>query len=552
MSTLVESARKVLRLGDSLDERVTGLADAVTAARGRLDDDVVDPVSDVVSRAAERLKLSAEHTVVAIAGATGSGKSSTFNALTDLELAAVGVRRPTTSWTTACVWGSSGAEELLSWLGIPPRHQISRDSMLDVSEASSKLKGLVLLDLPDHDSTEVAHHLEAERLVGLADLLIWVLDPQKYADAAIHERFLRPMSAHGDSMLVLLNHIDEVPEARREGMIGDVRRLLADDGLGQVPVVATSATTGQGLDEVRKLIAKRVADKKSARTRIATDVSEAAQRLANASGSPDPKKLKRIDQEEVIDAMADAAGVPVVVAAVRKSSEMRARQLTGWPITSWLSKLRPDPLKRLHLDLGGSQKEIVAAARTSMPAATQVQHARVESAVRQVADAASEGLTLPWARSIRAASTENFTDLGDRLDRVITDTDLGIGKVPFWCQLVRFLQWLLLLTAFGGLAWLIGLAVLAWLKLPESTTPNYAGLPVPTLLLIVGVLLGLLLSLAARALVVVGARTRAAQAERRLRDGVGQVAEDLVLGPIGLELDAYDAFHAGLQVARKD
>ena len=56
--------------------------------------------------------------------------------------------------------------------------------MLDTGREDRDLDGLVLLDLPDHDSTEVAHHLEVDRLVQLADLLVWVLDPQKYADAA--------------------------------------------------------------------------------------------------------------------------------------------------------------------------------------------------------------------------------------------------------------------------------------------------------------------------------------------------------------------------------
>src|SRR6201999_2164159 len=119
------------------------------------DDETVDQASEIVERAASRLRLSADHTVVAIAGATGSGKSSTFNALTGLELSAVGVRRPTTSWATACVWGSEGAQELLEWLGIPPRHQTTRDSMLDaardVAKADRELDGVVLLDLPDHD-----------------------------------------------------------------------------------------------------------------------------------------------------------------------------------------------------------------------------------------------------------------------------------------------------------------------------------------------------------------------------------------------------------------
>ena len=58
------------------------------------------------------------------------------------------------------------------------------------------MDGVVLLDLPDHDSTEVAHHLEVDRIVKLADLLVWVLDPQKYADAAVHDRYLAPLAGH--------------------------------------------------------------------------------------------------------------------------------------------------------------------------------------------------------------------------------------------------------------------------------------------------------------------------------------------------------------------
>ena len=52
-------------------------------------------------------------------------------------------------------------------------------------------------------------------------------------------------------MLVVLNHIDEVPDDRRDAMLADVRRLLDADGLGGVPVLATSARTGEGIDELR-------------------------------------------------------------------------------------------------------------------------------------------------------------------------------------------------------------------------------------------------------------------------------------------------------------
>src|SRR4051794_23434727 len=111
MSSLLEGARKLVTRGSDLGTRIAALEVATRAARGRLDDALVTEAEDVIERAAGRMRLSADHTVVAIAGATGSGKSSTFNQLTGLELSAVGVRRPTTSWATACVWGSEGAAE---------------------------------------------------------------------------------------------------------------------------------------------------------------------------------------------------------------------------------------------------------------------------------------------------------------------------------------------------------------------------------------------------------------------------------------------------------
>src|SRR5262249_8556782 len=66
----------------------------------------------VVERAGVRLRLSGDHCVVALAGATGSGKSSLFNALAKLELSQVGVRRPTTGVAHACMWGTDRAGPL--------------------------------------------------------------------------------------------------------------------------------------------------------------------------------------------------------------------------------------------------------------------------------------------------------------------------------------------------------------------------------------------------------------------------------------------------------
>ena len=551
MSSLVAGARRMLGRGAPLDQRVAGLEQAVTHGRGRLDDAVVERADAVCRRASARLGIAGEHTVVALAGATGSGKSSTFNALTGLDLAAVGVRRPTTSYATACVWGGDPATELMEWLEIPPRHRTARDSMLDEGQRGRPLDGLVLLDLPDHDSTEVHHHLEMERLVAMTDLMVWVLDPQKYADAAIHDRFLRPMASHQDVMLVVVNHIDEVPPARRPALLDDVRRLLAADGLDDVPVLATSARSGDGIEELRSVIAQQVSDKAATRARLGADVSDAADLMTAESGEAPPRELGPKDQRDLVEALTGAAGVPVVVDAVRRATTVRARRATGFPLTSWLSRFKPDPLRRLHLDRGAKGQDLVAAARSSMPAAGQVQQARVESSVRDLCDRVSEGLGQPWVRSVRRASTSRFPDLGDRLDRSVTSTDLGASGIPAWCRGVRLLQWLLFAAAVLGALWLGVLAGASYLQLPSPGTPDWHGFPVPTLMLVLGVVAGIVVALLSRVLIRFSARSRARKAEKRLRVGVAEVAQDLVVEPVQAELTAYRSTWEGLKAARR-
>jgi GTPase Era involved in 16S rRNA processing len=551
MTSLLEGAKKLVSRSSEIGARVQGLEQAVESAQGRVDSAVIDDARSVVDRAAGRLKLSAEHTVVALAGATGSGKSSTFNALSELELSAVGVRRPTTSWATACVWGREGAEELLEWLGIPARHQVTRDSMLSTGREDNALQGVVLLDLPDHDSTEVSHHLEVDRLVRLADLFVWVLDPQKYADAAIHDRYLAPLASHKDVMLVVLNHIDTVPEARRDGMVADVRRLLEADGLDGVPVLPVSARHGWGIEELKTQIAKRVAEKKATRARLAADVRAAAERLQAVSGDAKVRSLSTERIAALDDAFADAAGVPTVVKAVEDSTRIRANRATGWPVTAWFSRFKPDPLKRLHLDLGSAGKQLTGAARTSVPKATGVQKARVDTEVRALADQVSDGMGQPWVLAIRKASVSRLPDLGDRLDRAVASTDLGADRIPIWAGLVRVLQWLLIIAAVVGGGWLAVLAFGSYARLPEPPTPELRGFPIPTLMLLGGIALGVLLALVCRVLVSMTARRRARAADKRLRDAISAVSEELVVQPVQAELAAYSTMRDGLAIALK-
>ena len=210
----------------SLDARLAALAEAVELADGRLDASAVTRAREVVERAGKRLGLGVESTVAALAGPTGAGKSSLFNALAGAELASVSRRRPTTAAAAAAVWGDVG-DALLDWLEIPRRHRLD----------DPQLAGLVLLDLPDFDSIERGHRLEVDRLVGLVDVVVWVVDPQKYADGAWHERYLRRLEAYGDVMLVALNQSDLLSPDALNACEADLPRLLRDDGLPGVPVL---------------------------------------------------------------------------------------------------------------------------------------------------------------------------------------------------------------------------------------------------------------------------------------------------------------------------
>ena len=157
--------------------RVTELEEALERGGDRIPWLTAHTVLETLESVRGRLELGVDHTLVALAGGTGSGKSSVFNALSGLQFADVGVRRPTTSQVTACVW-AHGATEILDWLGVPHDRRIERESELD-GESQADLRGLVLLDMPDHDSVEPEHRAVVDRVLPQVDLLVWVLDPQK-------------------------------------------------------------------------------------------------------------------------------------------------------------------------------------------------------------------------------------------------------------------------------------------------------------------------------------------------------------------------------------
>jgi GTP-binding protein EngB required for normal cell division len=271
----------------------------------------------LLRRSDERMRMSASHTVVALAGGTGSGKSTLFNAMSGATFSPAGVMRPTTKHSHACVWGMDGAAPLLDWLGVQRRHRYARASALGEGEAI--LTGLLLLDLPDHDSVVTGSAALVDRLVKLADMLVWVLDPLKYADASVHRRYLVPLAGHSAVTTVVLNQADTLPADQIDDCAADLRRLLDSEGLLDTPIVVTSAATGAGLDELRRTLASAVAERQAVTDRIAFDIDALLDRFAVYAGDSVPGWLPPAEPAQLAATLAGrreaGPAVPEVPAA---------------------------------------------------------------------------------------------------------------------------------------------------------------------------------------------------------------------------------------------
>lgn len=531
----------VTRRGEVLARRTQALESALDAGRGWLSPDVLEQGAQTAAHARDRLRLSVDHTVVALAGSTGSGKSSIFNGLAGSEISTPGIRRPTTSRAVAAVWDTPGAgavEPLLDWLEVKQRTFVG---------GGQDRAGLVLLDLPDHDSVIVEHRVRAERLVERADLLVWVVDPQKYADAALHERYLRPLAGHSDVVVLVLNQVDRLSAQDQEQCLADLRRLAREDGLASAAVLGVSALTGQGMSELHELVAQAARKRAASTDRLLADVRGAASAVqAECGSSTGGAHLSAGVRSELLGALARAARADVVVDAVRGSMLLRARAATGWPVTRWVGRFRADPLRRLNLHRREVRTEL---ARSSLPPVDAAMAARTRTAVRAYVDAAAVGAPEGWVLVTRDQLHDD--ELPDALDQAVARTELDGERRPGWWAVFSVVQWVVLGVLVAGLLWLGGLAVLAYVQLPVPASPDVEGFPIPTLMVVGGLLVGVLLALVSRLLALVGANRAARKAGRRLQVEIDKVAHEAVIGPVEAQRRLLDECRAAAALASR-
>jgi GTPase SAR1 family protein len=182
----------------------------------------------------ERIKAADDRLAIGLVGGTGVGKSTLINALAGKTISRATDLRPTTN-------------RLVLY-----RHQDNAYSV-DPSEivqahTVETLERISLADFPDFDSIEPEHQAVLARHFPRLDLLLWVVDPVKYADRAFYTWLNNAPQASVNSLFIF-NKVDEFKQ-RYGARAMEVANEAADDfksklveyaGLSDPQVLALSA-----------------------------------------------------------------------------------------------------------------------------------------------------------------------------------------------------------------------------------------------------------------------------------------------------------------------
>ena len=594
---------------------VASLKDAISYGEGRVPETVLLDAAETLERLSQRRELSTEHTVIGFFGATGSGKSTLFNAIAGQNIALSAPTRPTTSTVQAAIWEAEGSEELLDWLGIDKRVYPQTQALAAEGEASdgngagkhnkaggaaapnavtepapglfnrirravggrgemrTRTGGLILLDMPDFDSVTTTNRDLAARMMRYVDVLVWVVDPQKYADAVIHRDFMVPLATSGAQALCVLNQADKLAPAEVPAVLASLTRLLQAEGteahLLAAPI-AVSARTGEGVDALRDLLAQVAAAKSLSLQRTDAQLHATASQLrtyAGGEGAVLAGAYALEAEQKLAKACYTSSQAEQVLQAATASYRRAAGQHTGWILTRWMSRLKADPLRRLHLGqqdetksaskaekssgmLGSDSENAPELVASSLPPLSAAQKAGMANAVRQYSKQMAARVDEPWKRSMKEAALSREAELPELLERDMVRIDYGLGRTRAPWVIFNALQWIALLSALVGVAWLTLISGMAYLQiqLPPAPTPEGSPVPLPTLLLLLGVLLGIASAGVGRLLTAMGSRYYARKLRGRLQTGVEKAVQTCVVAPIQQEAKRLNAYRKALDI----
>ena len=170
--------------------------------------------------------------VVVVLGGTGTGKSTLVNRLLGSNLSASSFRRTFTAGPVAITRAPDALPE--RWLGVehtpaaadqlPARGQPG--SLVVVASGGDVTSKLTLVDTPDLDGDQPAHHAQADRAFRWAEAVLFLVTPEKYQMTELLP-YYRLARRYGVPALYVMNKCEE------QAVLDDYRGLLVREaGLG--------------------------------------------------------------------------------------------------------------------------------------------------------------------------------------------------------------------------------------------------------------------------------------------------------------------------------
>ena len=509
----------------SLEECLVALREATREGR-QLGLDTAG-ADGVIARAEDRLRFPGATYVLALAGGTGVGKSSLLNALARRTVSPVRAIRPTTGDPVAWLANTRRHEMqgLLDWLGA--RHIIGH--------ADADLEHLAIVDLPDFDSIFVDHRVTVERLLPRVDALAWVVDPEKYDDARLHDNYLRPLARHADRFLFVLNKSDRLTPEQREELRADLERRLVADGIDDPPIFVLSAREGTGeLDELRETLAAAGDGKALIGDKVSVDAQTAGRQLAIQSGldsvEPPSPLIPAARRDEAIEEATGGAleviDLPELTRQAERAVREQARQ-TGAGL-----------MGRLVSALGrasGHQARVADPVRFLRGWRSRGSVARAANPVRQLASEAAMAAPPGWRPRLMELSGSERVEaaVGEALDRVAAERAQN-AEVPtssVW-PVMGIMQVLANAVLLFAILWFIALVFRPGLPVSTTSVGFLENVPTPLVVLLIGALASYLMSAALHAHAGWVGRRWARRIESDVRASVEGAVRNNLLGPL--------------------
>lgn len=540
-------------------------------------------------------------TVIAVAGPSGTGKSTVVNTLARRNsLVPTGMHRPTTTELVAYVDTEVTAAPFLELSGIPrsvsvefctTRSNPLRDSLGMVGEGHQVRSALtqsghpIVVEVPD---TLLVPELTsvASQVLETADLILWTTDSQKYADAAFHSR-ISAFPRHPNSYFVL-THTEGLTESQLQTLNQELSAIAERIGVSP-EILQISLYDESSLARFRETVAElshapearwrgEQAAIHHAATRLGQDLeldvtgepSTQPVQAPSVASLPSPAETKLVDQ------VTQVSGLSAVEANFSKQYLRAGGFWTLWPVLNWLAGIKPlahvnqddsttpgepdadkpvgrsaDPSPEQTADESSTPDVADSTLDPDLPSVApqadslnrffpRVNVAGITSAARTYAATASAHRPSKWVDFAQLKAVELSGNLVSALNLALESWKFPARPARTWWRIWRLGHWFWLVALVVGLLWSL-VAGVAFLGGAGTSAAVWMVGPVPfPLLLLVAAVAGTLVwSLVGAKILHCGARNYGRECADKFRSLIQEVTRQGFLVKMNQNLDLY-------------